>query len=135
MTSNQAVTPPPDDLDVKRRPEEVDESQNVSGLTRTRHRSGMPSATSMSLHSLDESVIGSVSEPTVRQLQLQEEANDLREQVQQLQQAVHTSNDDMQGMQVAMRRMMAHILNLESQLNSDWARGLTDDPPPMYGEV
>ncbi|THU79374.1 hypothetical protein K435DRAFT_845485, partial [Dendrothele bispora CBS 962.96] len=88
-----------------------------------------------SLHDSDQSVIGSTSIATVRQMQLQEEADDLRQQMRQLQQAVDTSNDDMQGMQVAMRRMMEHILSLESQLNSDWARGLTDEPPPMYGEI
>ncbi|KAK7455754.1 hypothetical protein VKT23_010786 [Stygiomarasmius scandens] len=91
----------------------------------------------ISVHSLHNSVHSAVttSTMTARQVQLQEEANDLRDQVRRLQQTVDSSNDGVRGMQVAMERMMAHIQTLESQLNSDWARGLTDDPPPVYAEA
>ncbi|THU92690.1 hypothetical protein K435DRAFT_800250 [Dendrothele bispora CBS 962.96] len=129
----------------KHQPAEINDPQNIGSLlvahtrshSETRPTSGSSVRYSESLHdsARDQSVIGSTSTATVRQMQLQEEADDLRQQVRQLQQAVDTSNDDMQGMQVAMRRMMEHILSLESQLNSDWARGLTDEPPPMYGEI
>ncbi|KAK7451714.1 hypothetical protein VKT23_012393 [Stygiomarasmius scandens] len=69
------------------------------------------------------------STPTTRQIQLQEEADDLREQVQAILSAVNNSNE---GMQVAMAGMMAHIRSLESQINSESARGLVNEPPPVY---
>jgi len=91
----------------------------------------------ISVHTLRTSVHSAVttSTMTARQVQLQEEANDLRDQVRRLQQTVDGSHDGVRGMQVAMERMMAHIQTLESQLNSDWARGLTNDPPPVYAEA
>ncbi|KAK7450109.1 hypothetical protein VKT23_012991 [Stygiomarasmius scandens] len=91
----------------------------------------------ISVHNLHNSVHSAVttSTMTVRQVQLQEEADDLRDQVRRLQQTVDSSNDGVRGMQIAMERMMAHIQTLESQLNSDWARGLTNDPPPVYAEA
>ncbi|THU77581.1 hypothetical protein K435DRAFT_846130 [Dendrothele bispora CBS 962.96] len=144
MSLNQRTIPSLNGLDAKHQPAEVNDPQDVGSLatahtrnhSETRPISGSSVRYSESLHdsARDQSVIGSTSTATVRQMQLQEEADDLRQQVRQLQQTVDTSNDDMQGMQVAMRRMMEHILSLESQLNSDWARGLTDEPPPMYGE-
>jgi hypothetical protein len=72
------------------------------------------------------STIQTTSTPTLRQAHLQQEADDLREQLQELQRT------GMQGMQEAMTRMMAYIQVLESHINSDWAIGLTDEPPPMY---
>ncbi|THU92692.1 t-SNARE [Dendrothele bispora CBS 962.96] len=145
VSLNQRAIPSLNGLDAKHQPAEVNDPQDVGSLvtahtrnhSETRPISGSSVRYSESLHdsARDQSVIGSTSTATVRQMQLQEEADDLRQQVRQLQQTVDTSNDDMQGMQVAMRRMMEHILSLESQLNSDWARGLTDEPPPMYGEL
>ncbi|KAK7440424.1 hypothetical protein VKT23_017062 [Stygiomarasmius scandens] len=78
------------------------------------------------------SVVQPASMLTVRQRHLQEEADDLRTQMHELHHAVNASNEGMQGMQAGMARIMAHIQSLESQQNSDWARGLTDDPPPGY---
>ncbi|THU96996.1 hypothetical protein K435DRAFT_890653 [Dendrothele bispora CBS 962.96] len=145
VSLNQRTIPSLNDLDAKHQPAEINDPQNIELLAvahTTNHSEARPTSGSSvrcseSLHdsARDQSVIGSTSTATVRQMQLQEEADDLRQQVRQLQQTVDTSNDDMQGMQVAMRRMMEHILSLESQLNSDWARGLTDEPPPMYDEI
>ncbi|KAK7466246.1 hypothetical protein VKT23_004975 [Stygiomarasmius scandens] len=78
------------------------------------------------------STIQTNSAPTVRQIQLQTEADDLREQVRALQNALDHSNE---GMQAAMNRMMSHIQSLENQINSDWARGLSEEAPPGYESV
>ncbi|KAF5328930.1 hypothetical protein D9758_016817 [Tetrapyrgos nigripes] len=75
------------------------------------------------------STIQTTTTQTVRQMHLQQEADDLRQQMRELQQSMNTG---VQGLQLAMTRMMAHIQALEGQVNSDWARGLTDEPPPMY---
>ncbi|KAK7457805.1 hypothetical protein VKT23_010147 [Stygiomarasmius scandens] len=70
--------------------------------------------------------------PTERQIQLQSQADDLRDQVSQLGSASITSIAEVSEMQATIDRLMAHIRMLESQLTSDWAMGLTDDPPPIY---
>jgi len=69
------------------------------------------------------------STSTWRQTQSQGEVNELRMQVQELQRAVNTSNQDMQ---TAMARMVAHM---QIQSNPDGARHLGDELPPRYGAV
>ncbi|KAF5339709.1 hypothetical protein D9758_014889 [Tetrapyrgos nigripes] len=72
------------------------------------------------------------STPTIRQVRLQQEANDLRQRVRGLQQAVNISIVEMQGMQDTVMRILGRVQELEDQMNSDWARGLTDELPPVY---
>ncbi|KAK7458091.1 hypothetical protein VKT23_009997 [Stygiomarasmius scandens] len=67
---------------------------------------------------------------TVRQLNLRSEADELRAQLQTMQREMVSSNDDMKN---TLATIMAHIQRLDSQFNSDWARGLTNEPPPQYG--
>ncbi|KAF5361508.1 hypothetical protein D9758_006211 [Tetrapyrgos nigripes] len=62
---------------------------------------------------------------TARQIRLLEEADGMREQLAGYQGDILVSAE-------RMNRIVAHIQRLEMELNSDWARGLTDDPPPMY---
>ncbi|THU77765.1 hypothetical protein K435DRAFT_877428 [Dendrothele bispora CBS 962.96] len=66
---------------------------------------------------------------TERQIQLRDETEALREQMKILQQAMLSSNGELQR---EMARMGAHMQRLESMWNSDWARGISDDPPPHY---
>ncbi|THU80975.1 hypothetical protein K435DRAFT_873846 [Dendrothele bispora CBS 962.96] len=75
------------------------------------------------------STIITTSALTDRQIQLRDETEALRQQMKTLQQAVLSSNVELQR---EMARMGAHILRLESVRNSDWARGISDDPPPNY---
>ncbi|THU83364.1 hypothetical protein K435DRAFT_428403 [Dendrothele bispora CBS 962.96] len=75
------------------------------------------------------STITITSALTERQVQLRDETEALREQMKILQQAVVSSNVELQR---EIGRMGAHIRRLESVWNSDWARGLSDDPPPHY---
>ncbi|THU78422.1 hypothetical protein K435DRAFT_973538 [Dendrothele bispora CBS 962.96] len=66
---------------------------------------------------------------TERQIQLRDETEALREQMKILQRAVLSSNVERQR---EIAKMGAHIQRLESVWNSDWARGISDDPPPNY---
>ncbi|THU80973.1 hypothetical protein K435DRAFT_809469 [Dendrothele bispora CBS 962.96] len=75
------------------------------------------------------STIVTTSALTERQIQLRDETEVLREQIKILQQAVLSSNVELQR---EIARMGAHIQRLESAWNSDWARGISDDPPPHY---
>ncbi|KAK7440800.1 hypothetical protein VKT23_016878 [Stygiomarasmius scandens] len=68
------------------------------------------------------------TESTSRQFQLRAEVNQFRSQLLALQQALAVSSEE-------NRQMTAYIHALEAQLDSDWARGLTDEPPPLYHEV
>ncbi|KAF5345439.1 hypothetical protein D9758_013633 [Tetrapyrgos nigripes] len=88
-----------------------------------------PSPSPLSRPNSSHSTIQTTSTPTIRQMHLQQEADAFRQQVRELQQTVNASNA---GVQVAMARILGHIQALEVQLNSDWARGLTDEPPPTY---
>ncbi|KAF5335888.1 hypothetical protein D9758_017545 [Tetrapyrgos nigripes] len=91
-----------------------------------------PSPSPLSHPNSSHSTIQTTSAPTVRQMHLQQEANDLHQQVRELQQTVNASNA---GVQAAMARILGHIQALEVQFNSDWARGLTDEQPPTYTTV
>ncbi|KAK7466245.1 hypothetical protein VKT23_004974 [Stygiomarasmius scandens] len=93
--------------------------------------SHLRSSSGASIYSMP-STIRTNSAPTVRQIQLQTEANDLRQQVMVLHNALDRSNE---GMHAAMNRMMLHIQSLEGQVNSDWARGLSEEAPPGYESV
>ncbi|THU79428.1 hypothetical protein K435DRAFT_875462 [Dendrothele bispora CBS 962.96] len=75
------------------------------------------------------STIVTSSALTERQIQLRDETEALREQMKILQRAVLSSNVELQR---DIARMGAHIQRLESAWNSDWARGISDDPPPNY---
>ncbi|THU80964.1 hypothetical protein K435DRAFT_809463 [Dendrothele bispora CBS 962.96] len=76
------------------------------------------------------STIVTTSVPTERQIQLRDETEALRDQIRILQRTVLSSNVEVQR---EMARMGApHIQRLESVWNSDWARGMSDDPPPHY---
>ncbi|KAK7446666.1 hypothetical protein VKT23_014361 [Stygiomarasmius scandens] len=75
------------------------------------------------------------SNPTTRQVRLQEEADDLKQRIWELQHSLNSSNDGMHGMQLIMAGLVERIQLLESQSNSDWARGLTDEPPPEYRTI
>ncbi|THU80967.1 hypothetical protein K435DRAFT_873839 [Dendrothele bispora CBS 962.96] len=66
---------------------------------------------------------------TDRQIQLRDDTEALRDQIKILQRTVLSSNVEVQR---EMARMGAHIQRLESVWNSDWARGMSDDPPPHY---
>jgi hypothetical protein len=72
------------------------------------------------------SVEGARSLSTSRQMQLQQEAEQMHAQVVAIQQSRQASSD------VDIQRLMAYIQHLEGQLDSEWARGLTDEPPPLY---
>ncbi|THU82568.1 hypothetical protein K435DRAFT_808181 [Dendrothele bispora CBS 962.96] len=87
-----------------------------------------PSASNLARNSVD-STIATTSTLTERQIRLRDETETLREQMKILQQAVLSSNVELQR-EIAI--MGSHILRLESWWNSDWARGLSDDPPPGY---
>ncbi|KAF5362722.1 hypothetical protein D9758_011698 [Tetrapyrgos nigripes] len=69
---------------------------------------------------------------TSRQALIRDDVEELRGQVRDLQQAVMSSNDGVQDLRVAIASMMAQIQRLEGQLESDWARGLSDEAPPEY---
>ncbi|KAF5335897.1 hypothetical protein D9758_017552 [Tetrapyrgos nigripes] len=71
------------------------------------------------------SQMGTQTGTTPRQIRLLEEADVMRSQLVAYQRDALVSAEE-------MRRMRAHIQMLEMQLNSDWARELTDDPPPTY---
>ncbi|KAK7437724.1 hypothetical protein VKT23_018440 [Stygiomarasmius scandens] len=80
--------------------------------------------------------ITSQSTLTARQQIIRSEAEDLRMQLQAIQQAqaaaqqaVMLSNDEMKN---TLAVMMAHIQRLDRQFDSEWARGLTDEAPPEY---
>ncbi|THU90249.1 hypothetical protein K435DRAFT_802152 [Dendrothele bispora CBS 962.96] len=75
------------------------------------------------------STIVTTSVLTKRQIQLRDETEALRDQIKILQQAVLSSNVELQR---EIARMGAHMQRLESMWNSDWARGISDDPPPHY---
>ncbi|THU86765.1 hypothetical protein K435DRAFT_867950 [Dendrothele bispora CBS 962.96] len=75
------------------------------------------------------STIITTSALTERQIQLRDETEALRDQIKILQRAVLSSNVEVQR---EMARMGAHMQRLESMWNSDWARGISDDPPPHY---
>ncbi|THU86761.1 hypothetical protein K435DRAFT_804847 [Dendrothele bispora CBS 962.96] len=75
------------------------------------------------------STIVTTSVLTERQIQLRDETEALRDQIKILQRAVLSSNVELQREIV---RMGTHIQRLESMWNSDWARGISDDPPPHY---
>ncbi|KAK7448511.1 hypothetical protein VKT23_013772 [Stygiomarasmius scandens] len=72
---------------------------------------------------------------TARQRRIQQEAADLRGQLSSLQSTVDSSNTGIQDMQMAMSELVAQIRALEGQLNSDYARELTDDLPPNYASL
>ncbi|KAK7450199.1 hypothetical protein VKT23_013082 [Stygiomarasmius scandens] len=71
---------------------------------------------------------------TARQLQLQSQVDELRDHVSQLGSASDTVGigDAREDMQTTIDQLRAHIRALENLLTSDWAMGLTDDPPPVY---
>ncbi|KAK7458090.1 hypothetical protein VKT23_009996 [Stygiomarasmius scandens] len=73
---------------------------------------------------------GSDTNLTVRQLNIRSEADELRTQLQTMQREMVLSNDDVKN---TLAMIMAHIQRLDSQFSSDWARGLTNEPPPEYG--
>ncbi|KAF5361175.1 hypothetical protein D9758_009063 [Tetrapyrgos nigripes] len=64
------------------------------------------------------------TESTERQIRLREEADVLRSQVSGYERDFARDEE--------IRRLRERIQMLEMQVNSDWARGLTDDPPPSY---
>ncbi|KAK7457792.1 hypothetical protein VKT23_010131 [Stygiomarasmius scandens] len=69
---------------------------------------------------------------TDRQLHIRSEADDLRIQlqsIQETQQAMVSSNDHVKS---TLAMVIAHIQRLDRQFDSDWARGLTDEAPPDY---
>ncbi|KAK7440799.1 hypothetical protein VKT23_016877 [Stygiomarasmius scandens] len=70
----------------------------------------------------------STTDPISRQVQIRTEANQLRSQLFALQEELATSGEE-------IRQMTAYIHMLEAHLDSDWARGLTNEPPPLYHEV
>ncbi|KAF5372089.1 hypothetical protein D9758_004962 [Tetrapyrgos nigripes] len=67
------------------------------------------------------------SNSTSRQLRLQEEADQMRARLSALARDAARSE-----VQEDMHRMRDHIERLETLVMSNWARGLTDEPPPMY---
>ncbi|KAK7462976.1 hypothetical protein VKT23_007557 [Stygiomarasmius scandens] len=69
---------------------------------------------------------------TERQMRLQTQADDLRDQVSQLGNVPGSTEVNMPDMQATVDRLVARIRMLEGQLNSDWAMGLSNDPPPTY---
>ncbi|THV05888.1 hypothetical protein K435DRAFT_849630 [Dendrothele bispora CBS 962.96] len=99
------------------RHEEMDSDQNVAAARTTRSQS-----------------IGS-SHLTSRQARIRHEAEDSRVEMRRLQEAVMSSNDGVQDLRIAMAAIMEHIQRLDRQFDSDWARGLSDEPPPEYHEI
>ncbi|KAF5372186.1 hypothetical protein D9758_004975 [Tetrapyrgos nigripes] len=63
-------------------------------------------------------------ESTSRQIQLQVEADELRTRVSALERDAVLSDE--------VRRMRDHIQRLEMLVTSNWAMGLTNEPPPTY---
>jgi hypothetical protein len=64
------------------------------------------------------------TESTSRQIRLREEADALRERVAALEREAFLSDE--------IGRMKDYIQRLEMLIASNWARGLTDEPPPSY---
>ncbi|KAK7437725.1 hypothetical protein VKT23_018441 [Stygiomarasmius scandens] len=103
---------------------------NTSDTTRTRSRAFSESSLTRVPSITSQSTL------TARQQIIRSEADDLRMQLQAIQQtqaaaqqAAMLSNDEMKN---TLAVMMAHIQRLDRQFDSDWARGLTDEAPPEY---
>jgi hypothetical protein len=43
--------------------------------------------------------------------------------------------EDVESMREQIRQLRSQIVNLQLQQQSDWALGLSDEPPPAYGSL
>ncbi|KAK7437731.1 hypothetical protein VKT23_018447 [Stygiomarasmius scandens] len=99
---------------------------NTSNTARTRFRAFSESSITRVPSTTSQSTF------TARQLNIRSEADELRIQlnaIQQAQAATMLSNDEMKN---TLAVMMAHIQRLDRQFDSDWARELSDEAPPEY---
>ncbi|KAJ4493662.1 hypothetical protein C8J55DRAFT_499483, partial [Lentinula edodes] len=77
---------------------------------------------------------------TERQTRLLDEAHNIRDALsimeQQMPEASLSNDENTVGaLQLRVSEMMGRMARLEAQLDSDWARGLTNEPPPEYDEA
>ncbi|KAE9402776.1 hypothetical protein BT96DRAFT_917901 [Gymnopus androsaceus JB14] len=71
---------------------------------------------------------------TARQIHIAQETQVARDNLRMLEQTRNESEseDRIVLIQQRMAEMMSRILQMEAERSSDWARGLTDEPPPSY---
>jgi hypothetical protein len=70
-----------------------------------------------------------------RQAGLREQANAARDQLASLESVLENSALDIpmrHNLSTELARLRAGMQRLQEMEESDWARGLTDEPPPMY---
>ncbi|KAK7437735.1 hypothetical protein VKT23_018451 [Stygiomarasmius scandens] len=114
------------------RQNEPDSNQdNNSAPSRTRSRTLSESSV------IRVASITSQSALTPRQLNIQSEVDNLRMQINALQQTQQTlvgqdSNLELQDVRNTLAVIAAHVQRLDQQFDSDWARGLTNEAPPEY---
>lgn len=77
---------------------------------------------------------------TERQTRLLDEAHNIRDALsimeQQMPEASLSNDENTVGaLQLRVSEMMGRMARLEAQIDSDWARGLTNEPPPEYDEA
>lgn len=77
---------------------------------------------------------------TERQTRLLDEAHNIRDALsimeQQMPEASLLNDENTVGaLQSRVSEMMGRMALLEAQIDSDWARGLTNEPPPEYDEA
>ncbi|KAJ3773169.1 hypothetical protein EV361DRAFT_283507 [Lentinula raphanica] len=80
---------------------------------------------------------------TERQARLLDEAQSTRDALSILERqlpdtaatALHAEGDSaVSALQARVAEMMNRVARLEAQMSTDWARGLTDEPPPRYDD-
>ncbi|KAJ3714309.1 N-glycosylation protein-domain-containing protein [Lentinula guzmanii] len=99
-----------------------------------------PLATSPSILQPMDNVKSFSLEPTVtlteRQTRLLEEAQSTRDALSilthQVPEASSQDENTVRTLQMRVAEMMGRMSRLEAQMESDWARGLTNEPPPEY---
>jgi len=78
----------------------------------------------------DQIVLETVTE---HQNQIDEEAQSTRDALDMMERLLETeSADEMTPMRSRIAELVGHMRRLEEERHSDWARGLTDEPPPSY---